>query len=314
MMDFEIKALVQVHKQYDWRYWLKICCAIIPVASAIIFLIAQAIALYKNPADYWVSTLGTIGSDNQTVVQSRDALINMSTNQNAAYLFCRNILMITTLGNFLNAAWFINSAFNNKYEGQGKFDNQVYGTASVSIIVFIVLFYNLSLIPSHDILHHMHWYNWMSWMCEHIFPDLIMMTYFFVFYPKFKKKISNKDKVNEWFIEMAISIAFVVFFNVFFVILGYILRAAHGTRIFGEMSWSGFFPYPFYNFLNENKQAVCGPGTNYPNIGPWVEFVVVMLIQLIEQVASFAAIKAQNEMQERIQWMYKPTFYRNSLA
>lgn len=245
--------------KYNWNFYFKMTVAILPLMAIIVYMFGNAADVMRDPNEYWTGMLD--GREEKFIDGFLASLQSWTSGDVVAYAAVRNLLLITTLGNVFAAAWFINSAMNNDKEGQGKFDNYFWGIIVLTLIWWISILYNMSLIVS-GALKTMKWYTYVSWIFEHSLVQFAMLIYFIVFYKKYNVTKGKRNIVILWAYAQLPQVAYMLVFTA----IGMIAKAADGFQFFGDMSSDGHFPYDFYDFTNDNTRV------NFPNMSPQVQY------------------------------------------
>ncbi|WP_342269059.1 hypothetical protein [Spiroplasma endosymbiont of Aspidapion aeneum] len=238
----------------DWKFWYKLILGILPFVIELTFMIGQYYQFTRHFIVPEQSKPLTKNYDQRMINILQGYKSNNEHFKIGLYVFTRNFLFLTTLGNAAMGIFYLNSAFNHKNEGRGKIDNANVAYVVMFIPTFVVIFFNISKVfPS----EHLYWYTVLSWFFEHFFMATMSTVYIIFFYNK-----ENFIKTNKQKKAVIISCYGLLYgYFIFWIIVGSIIYAFHPNfTIFGFMSPSGFFPYQFLDLVSGDKGAAADIG------------------------------------------------------
>ncbi|AGM25239.1 hypothetical protein [Spiroplasma chrysopicola] len=233
----------------NWRFWTKLLIGFLPILSMIIFSSFQVAKILWFRANhvfpsFWVAKYSTTLAE----------LESWSVFQSVFQVYFRNIFLYTSYSTIIFSAFFLNSAFNTKHEGDGKYDNSYFGLWTLVIMGFTIFFYNLSLFITKD-YQTWTWNHWISMFLQHSLVPIVGVIYFLLFYQHKTTFSYNRNKMLIWW---GYSGAAILGYYFIFTVLGYILKASGAWKLFPDMSYSGYFPYDFMEFTNQNATYTGG--------------------------------------------------------
>ncbi|WP_342269060.1 hypothetical protein [Spiroplasma endosymbiont of Aspidapion aeneum] len=260
----------------NWKFWYKLILGVAPLLSISLFITGQYLD-FKNGLILPTLSKEKLNEkfDSNLLILLTNYVSNHENGKLFLYVFFRNILLITTIVNIFVSLFLINSAINQKNEGNGKLDNANIAYVIMFLSIFVVIFYNLSRIFDYS-SNSLKWYTIISWIIEHSVVSILFMIYFILFYNKQDFEVDNTKK---W-INKSLWFGFVMFYMFISVIIGIILNSSGAKfHIYGTMSPSGYFPYSFLDVVSGQKSLSI---TLNFNGAVWVQlFMILIFISLI---------------------------------
>ncbi|AHI53328.1 hypothetical protein [Spiroplasma culicicola] len=214
--------------------WLLYFAAIVPIVSIIFFAIGISIDYFSDKELYWKELLG----DNQEIL---DKVNQFNLIDSLVYLFCRNFLTFTTIGNILCSTIILLKLLKKK-------DSYLLNVIYCVSIFWIVGIYNLGLFFKK--IFNFKWYQWMSLICQH--SIFLIIGFIIQIKTLFRQQYTNIKSINVYLIAQFMIVGYVLFFT----FTGYLMWQFDAKPFFAGMSFTGYFPYPFLDIVPGVKPTI----------------------------------------------------------